>query len=78
MQSIDSSSKLYTQNNKLSIEKGYIPAQLAISWLLAHGDDIITIPGSKDVRHLKENCATEQVILTKEELHRIKANMPAE
>lgn len=61
----------------LATEKGCTPAQLAIAWLLAQGDDIVTIPGSKRIRHLEENIASEQVNLTQEDLQSIDAIMPA-
>jgi aryl-alcohol dehydrogenase-like predicted oxidoreductase len=52
-------------------EKGVTPAQLAIAWVLAQGDDIVPIPGSKSIRHLEENAAAADVTLTAEELRRI-------
>lgn len=61
----------------LATEKGCTPAQLAIAWLLAQGDDLITIPGSKRIRHLEENIASERVKLTQEDLQSIDAIMPA-
>jgi len=41
----------------LATELGATPTQLALAWVLAQGDDIIPIPGSKSVRHLEENAA---------------------
>ncbi len=61
----------------LATEKGCTPAQLAIAWVLAQGDDIITIPGSKQIKHLEENIAAENVQLTKQDLQSIEAIMPA-
>lgn len=61
----------------LAAEKGCTPAQLAIAWVLAQGDDIIAIPGTKHVPKLEENLAAEQVRLTPEDLHSIEAIMPA-
>jgi aryl-alcohol dehydrogenase-like predicted oxidoreductase len=58
-------------------EKGCTAAQLAIAWVLAQGEDIITIPGSKRIKHLEENIAAENVQLTKEDLHNIEAILPA-
>lgn len=49
----------------LATEKGCTPAQLAIAWVLAQGKDIITIPGSKRLKHLEENIASERVHLGK-------------
>src|SRR5213595_1792633 len=51
--------------------KGVTPAQLAIAWVLAQGDDIVPIPGSKSRKHLEENIAAAEIELTREELARI-------
>lgn len=61
----------------LAAEKSCTPAQLAIAWVLAQGDDIITIPGSKRIQHLEENIASEHVRLTPEDLESIDKIMPA-
>jgi len=61
----------------LAAAKGCTPAQLAIAWVIAQGDDIITIPGAKQRKHLEENIAAQQVQLTREELESIDAMMPA-
>jgi len=61
----------------LAAEKGCTAAQLAIAWVLAQGEDIITIPGSKHIKHLEENIAAENVLLSKEDLKSIEAIMPA-
>jgi aryl-alcohol dehydrogenase-like predicted oxidoreductase len=45
--------------------------------VLAQGEDIITIPGSKRLKHLEENIASERVHLSKEELESIEAILPA-
>ncbi|MFC5409104.1 aldo/keto reductase [Larkinella bovis] len=61
----------------LATEKGCTPAQLAIAWVLAQGDDIITIPGTKRITYLEENRAAERVKLTRQDLQRIEAILPA-
>jgi aryl-alcohol dehydrogenase-like predicted oxidoreductase len=61
----------------LADEKGCSPAQLAIAWVLAQGEDIITIPGTKRIKYLEENIAAENVTITKEDLQMINAIMPA-
>jgi aryl-alcohol dehydrogenase-like predicted oxidoreductase len=50
---------------------------LAIAWVLAQGEDIITIPGSKRIKHLEENIAAENVLLSTKDLQSIEAIMPA-
>jgi aryl-alcohol dehydrogenase-like predicted oxidoreductase len=61
----------------LASEKQCSPSQLAIAWVLAQGDDIITIPGTKHVKRLEENIASEYVRLTRDDLEKIDAVMPA-
>lgn len=61
----------------LATEKGCTPSQLAIAWVLAQGSDIITIPGTKHIKYLEENIASENFQLTKEDLQSIEAIMPA-
>jgi aryl-alcohol dehydrogenase-like predicted oxidoreductase len=69
--------ELVHEVGRMATEKGCTPAQLAIAWVLAQGDDVITIPGSKRIRHLEENIAAGQVQLSKEDLQRMEAIMPA-
>jgi aryl-alcohol dehydrogenase-like predicted oxidoreductase len=61
----------------LAAGKGCTPAQLAIAWALAQGEDIVTIPGAKRIKHLEENIASESIRLTSEDLQSIDAVMPA-
>jgi aryl-alcohol dehydrogenase-like predicted oxidoreductase len=61
----------------LAAGKGCSPSQLAIAWVLAQGEDIITIPGTKQIKHLEQNIAAENVQLTKEDLQSIEAILPA-
>jgi aryl-alcohol dehydrogenase-like predicted oxidoreductase len=42
--------------NELASEKGITPGQLALAWLLAQGDDIVPIPGTKRRERLEENA----------------------
>ena len=53
------------------------PGQLALAWVLARGDDIVPIPGTKRVKYLDENLAAESVRLTTDDLARIDAILPA-
>ncbi|RUT72188.1 aldo/keto reductase [Flavobacterium cupreum] len=69
--------QLVEKISTLSTEKNCTPSQLAIAWVLAQGEDIITIPGTKRIKYLEENIASENVQLTKEDLETIEAIMPA-
>jgi aryl-alcohol dehydrogenase-like predicted oxidoreductase len=57
-------------------EVGATPAQVALAWLLAQGDDIVPIPGTKRVARMDENAAAAEVKLTAEQLARLSAIQP--
>ncbi|PJE15818.1 aldo/keto reductase [Legionella sp.] len=56
---------------RLALKKGITPAQLALAWLLAQGENIVPIPGTKLRRRLKENIAATEINLSPEELQTI-------
>jgi len=56
---------------EIAQSKGVTPAQLAIAWVLAQGDDIVPIPGSKSIGHLEENIAAVDIELTPDDLAHI-------
>ncbi|WP_243795096.1 aldo/keto reductase [Saccharopolyspora gloriosae] len=58
-------------------QAGATPAQVAIAWLLAKGDDIAPIPGTKRVARLEENIAAEDVELTAEQIGKLDELTPA-
>lgn len=68
--------ELVKQLEKLAAEKNCTPSQLAIAWVVAQGDDSITIPGTERIKYLEENIAAENMVLTKEDLQSIEAIMP--
>ncbi|PVF96483.1 Aldo/keto reductase [Serendipita vermifera] len=49
-------------------KKGITPAQLSLAWVLAQGDDVFVIPGTKKIKYLNDNLGAGNVTLTKEEL----------
>ncbi len=57
-------------------EKDCTPAQLALAWLLARGEDIVPIPGTKHVRYLEDNIGAVDVRLTPEDLRRLDEAFP--
>jgi aryl-alcohol dehydrogenase-like predicted oxidoreductase len=61
----------------LAARKGCLPAQLAIAWVLAQGDDIVPIPGTKRRRYLEENMCALDVQLSPKELAEIDTILPA-
>jgi aryl-alcohol dehydrogenase-like predicted oxidoreductase len=56
---------------ELASEKGIAPAQLALAWVLAQGDDIVPIPGTKRRRYIEQNAAALDVELSDADLARI-------
>ena len=56
--------------------KGVTPGQLALAWLLAQGEDIVPIPGTKRRKYLEENAGAADVTLTEEDLRCIEEAMP--
>jgi aryl-alcohol dehydrogenase-like predicted oxidoreductase len=61
---------------EIAAEKGVTPAQLALAWLLAQGDNIVPIPGTKHRKYLAENVAAVDIELSQAELDRIDAVVP--
>ncbi|GAA4385191.1 aldo/keto reductase [Hymenobacter koreensis] len=54
--------------NELAQQKGCTPGQLALAWVLAQGEDVVPIPGTKRIAYLEENLAAIQVQLSPEDL----------
>lgn len=64
------------QLQDLAAEKGISVAQLALAWLLAQGDDIVPIPGTRNRTRLEENLGAAAVTLDEADLARVKAILP--
>jgi aryl-alcohol dehydrogenase-like predicted oxidoreductase len=75
-QNFDHNRKLIVQIEDMAKEKGVTPSQLVLAWLLAQGDDILPIPGTKHVARLEENAGAAAVKLDAADLARIDAAMP--
>jgi aryl-alcohol dehydrogenase-like predicted oxidoreductase len=56
--------------------KGITPGQLALAWVLAQGEDIVPIPGTKHRKYLEENVAAGSVVISQEEMEGIAAALP--
>lgn len=52
--------------------KGFEPGQLVLAWLLAQGDDIFVVPGTKNIRYLKQNFAASGVGISEDEKRSIR------
>ena len=61
---------------EIARQKGCSPAQLALAWLLAQGEDVVPIPGTKQRRYLEENIGALDVQLTTSDLQEIEEVAP--
>jgi aryl-alcohol dehydrogenase-like predicted oxidoreductase len=61
---------------EIASELGVTPAQVALAWVLAKGDDIVPIPGTTRIARLEENAAAAGVKLSAEQMQRIEAAAP--
>jgi aryl-alcohol dehydrogenase-like predicted oxidoreductase len=67
---------LVDELEKLAVKKNCKPSQLALAWVLAQGQDIIPIPGTKKLKYLEENAGGVNVMLTAQELAEIDRILP--
>ena len=67
---------LVKRADEIAREKRCSPAQLALAWVLAQGNDIVPIPGTKRRKYLQENVGAAEVVLTDEDLERINEVAP--
>jgi len=68
--------QLVEEVEAMAKEKGCTTAQLALAWVLAQGDDIVPIPGTKQVRYLDQNIGALEVNITDEDLRRLDEILP--
>jgi aryl-alcohol dehydrogenase-like predicted oxidoreductase len=65
--------QLVEKVKEIADQKQVTPSQLALAWLLAQGEDIVPIPGTKRRTYLEENIAATEIVLTTDDLSRIEA-----
>jgi aryl-alcohol dehydrogenase-like predicted oxidoreductase len=75
-ENLDANLKLAAKVKEIAEEVGATPAQLAIAWVLAQGEDLVPIPGTKRRSYLEENAGAVDVELSDEVLARIDAELP--
>ncbi len=75
-ENLDANLKLAAKVAEIAAEKDITPAQLAIAWVLAQGEDIVPIPGTKRRDYLEQNAGAADVHLTDDDLRRIEAELP--
>lgn len=68
--------QLVDRVREIAKEKGIAAGQLALAWVLAQGEDVVPIPGTRHIKYLEENVAALDVVLTPEDLARIDAAAP--
>ena len=73
---LDQNLKVVARLKEIAQEKGITPSQLALAWVLAQGNDIVPIPGTKRRKYLAENIAAADVKLSKNDLARIEDAAP--
>ena len=76
-EALEQNLRLVTKVEELARDKGCTPGQLALAWVLAQGEDVVPIPGTKRRKYLEENLAAADVELTPDDLARIDAEVPA-
>jgi aryl-alcohol dehydrogenase-like predicted oxidoreductase len=73
---LDHNVTLVHQVAEMAEKKGCTPSQLALAWVLAQGEDVVPIPGTKRLEYLDENLGALRVTLTADELARLDEALP--
>jgi aryl-alcohol dehydrogenase-like predicted oxidoreductase len=75
-EAFEANMRLADKVKEIAAEKDVTPAQLAIAWVLARGEDLVPIPGTKRRSYLEQNAGAVDVELTDDDLARIDAELP--
>jgi len=75
-ENLEANRRLAEKVQELAEDKGVTPAQLALAWVLAQGEEIVPIPGTKRRAYLEQNAEAVEIELSEEELARIDAELP--
>jgi aryl-alcohol dehydrogenase-like predicted oxidoreductase len=75
-ENLEANMRIVAKLREIAEEKDITPAQLALAWVLAQGDDIVPIPGTKRRKYLEENAAAADVELSDDDLARIDEELP--
>jgi aryl-alcohol dehydrogenase-like predicted oxidoreductase len=75
-EALDANLRLVAKVRGLAEAKGCTPGQLALAWVLARGDDVVPIPGTKRVRYLEENVGAADVVLSDDDLSALEDAVP--
>ena len=75
-ENFDKNLKLVEKIEEIAKEKGVATSQLALAWVLAQGQDIVPIPGTKRRKYLEQNAAATEIVLSQTELAAIEDVFP--
>ena len=75
-EALEENLRLVDQIKEIAEQKGVTPGQIALAWVLAQGDDVVPIPGTKRVKYLEENAAARDVQLTEDDLKALERAVP--
>ncbi|WP_460714740.1 aldo/keto reductase [Nocardioides dilutus] len=75
-EALDANLRLVAKVRELAEAKGCTPGQLALAWLLAQGDDVVPIPGTKRIPYLEENVGAADVVLSDDDLKALEDAVP--
>lgn len=75
-ENIGKNAQLLEPLEKIAVAKKATPAQVALAWLLAQGNDLVPIPGTKRRSYLEQNCAAADIRLSKDEVESLSRAFP--
>jgi aryl-alcohol dehydrogenase-like predicted oxidoreductase len=75
-ENFDKNIELVKKVEEIANAKGVTTSQLALAWILARGEDVVPIPGTKRRKYLEQNAAAADVSLTEDELRQIEQVFP--
>lgn len=75
-ENFDKNLQLVEKLEEIAREREVTPSQLALAWVLAQGQDIVPIPGTKRVKYLEQNAAASEIILSQEDFAAIEDVFP--
>ena len=73
---LETNLRIVQRVREVADDVGCTPVQLALAWLLHHGDDVVPIPGTKRVKYVEENCEAADIVLTADHLEALDEAVP--
>ena len=77
-EAFDKNMLLVARIREIAARKGATPGQLALAWVLAKGEDLVPIPGTKRRKYLEENAAAVDIVLTPDDVAELESAVPVE